>query len=247
MENSLKKYAYSEPPKPVFFAAVIVFFVLSLSAADSIGFVPDYIDGVPAQSEAVVVPDTTTPDAVALTDLPQLGDDMLMLDSEGHLLPPRGTGLVLVNTRAQNPVRITIGTIGLDLQIQNPSTKDVNALDALLSNGPARYVDSAKLGESGNMIIFAHSSHLPVIHNQMYKAFNRIPELSAGDTITLTGADGTRYLYSVNSVTKVDVNDNVSISLAKNSGTKLTLVTCDTLSGKSARFVLDADFIGTAN
>ncbi|MCE9541423.1 sortase [Candidatus Kaiserbacteria bacterium] len=248
MEKSSQNNAYSKPPKPVFIAAAIVFFFLALSAADSIGFVPDYIDGIPAHP-AVTDEDngTSAGEAVALTELPQLGDDMLMLDSEGRLLPPRGTGVAAVNAAAQFPARITIGAIDLDLKIQNPTTKDVDALDALLVNGPARYTDSAKLGEAGNMIIFAHSSHLPVIHNQMYKAFNRVPELVAGDTITLTGEDGTKYLYSVNSVKKVDVNDNVTISLARDGGTKLTLVTCDTLSGKSARFVLDADFIGTAN
>jgi sortase (surface protein transpeptidase) len=40
------------------------------------------------------------------------------------------------------------------------------------------------------------------------------------------------------------VNDNVELSLAPD-GKKLTLVTCDTLTGKSARYVLEATFIGT--
>ena len=94
------------------------------------------------------------------------------------------------------------------------------------------------------MIIFAHSSHLPVVHNQMYKAFNRVPELTQGDTITIVGDDGQKYLYSVTSVRKADVSD-ATIDLSPSHGTKLTLVTCDTLTGKSARFILEADFIGT--
>ena len=40
---------------------------------------------------------------------------------------------------------------------------------------------------------------------------------------------------------KIDTTIDLSVSL----GTKLTLVTCDTLTGKSARFVLTADFVGT--
>lgn len=238
MENTLPR-PIQPAPLPVFIAAVVVMFVLSLSAADSIGFVPDYIDGVPAQ---------TAPEeergAVALTDLPQLGDNFLTLDSEGRLIPPAYGAAASENSATQLPTRISIGAIGLDLPVQNPSTKDVDALFALLVKGPARYVDSARLGESGNVIIFGHSSNLPVVRNQMYKAFNRISELEAGDAITITGEDGTKYLYRVVSVVSADVNDDVKMSLAKDS-TKLTLVTCDTLSGKSKRFVLTADFIGT--
>lgn len=142
------------------------------------------------------------------------------------------------------PVRITIGSIGLDLTVQNPDTRDIGILDTLLQKGPARYVDSAKLGVSGNMIIFAHSSHLPIVHNKMFQAFNNIPELKAGDPITLTGADGKHYLYSVETVTKADVESGTTIDLSPTQGTKLTLITCDTLTGKSARYILEADFVG---
>jgi LPXTG-site transpeptidase (sortase) family protein len=147
-------------------------------------------------------------------------------------------------THTAKPVTIIIPSIDMSLPVQNPSTRDLSALDTLLQKGPARYVDSAKLGEKGNVIIFAHSSHLPVVHNQMYKAFNRVPELVQGDTITIVGDDGQKYLYSVNSVRKADVSD-ATIDLSPRIGTKLTLVTCDTLTSKSARFILDADFIGT--
>jgi LPXTG-site transpeptidase (sortase) family protein len=137
-----------------------------------------------------------------------------------------------------------IPAISLDLAVQNPDTRDIVALDELLKNGPARYVDSAKLGPAGNMIIFAHSSHLPVVHNQMYKAFNRIPELKSGDSISLTGDDGIEYLYSVVEVRKADATED-KIDLATDKGVRLTLVTCDTLTSKSSRFILTADLVGT--
>ncbi|MBV9159239.1 MAG: sortase [Candidatus Kaiserbacteria bacterium] len=237
MASSARTPDNTEPPKTVFLAAAVVFFVLSLSVADSIGFVPYYIDGTAPNS---------VDDSASLADLEQSSqDDLLMLDANGNLLPPRHVTASDTNAKTQLPVHITIGRVGVDLPVQNPSTTNVDALDALLVKGPARYIDSAKLGESGNMIIFAHSSHLPVVHNQMYKAFNQIPNMKPGDTIRLRGEDGTNYLYSVTSVRSADVNDNVSISLARDQGTKLTLVTCDTLTGKSARFILEADFIGT--
>lgn len=207
-----------KPPVPVFIATTIVIFFLSLSAADSIGFVPNYLD------------DSREHDpTLALYDLPMLGED-------------RTPSAVAPVTSL--PARIQIPAIDLDLAIQNPSTRNIEALDTLLKNGPARYVDSARLGETGNMIVFAHSSHLPVVHNLMYKAFNRVPELKAGDSITLIGDDNKSYLYVVRDVEKADAND-ATIDLSAKNGTRLTLVTCDTLTGKSARFVLTADFVGT--
>ena len=209
-----------KPPFGLFLASAIFIFFCTLSVADSVGFVPYYIDGsAPAHTTA------STDTSVALSHLPQLGENTTM------------------TTSTTLPARISIPAIDLDLPIQNPSTRSIDALDALLQSGPARYVDSAKLGERGNILIFAHSSHLPIVHNQMYRAFNKIPDLKPGDTITLTGADGKAYLYSVSSVTKADASDAI-IDLSKTQGTRLTLVTCDTLTGKSARFVLTADFVG---
>jgi LPXTG-site transpeptidase (sortase) family protein len=227
MNSRISRVSKQKPPKTVFLALTIVIFFSALSAADSVGFVPSYIDGSPAPSRV---------DSVSLSDLPQLGElstsDVGTREGAGQASP---AGVL--------PTHVTIDAIDLNLPIQNPDTRDIDTLDALLQKGPARYVDSAKLGQSGNVLIFAHSSHLPVVHNQMYKAFNKIPDLKAGDSITLTGADGKSYLYSVVEVKKADVND-ATIDLSPVSGTKLTLVTCDTLTGKSARFVLTADFVG---
>ena len=212
-----------KPPFAVFFATTIVLFVLVLSAADSVGFVPDYIDGTAGTHESL-----------AVSDLPMLGEEkepITQIVPEADLAPAR-------------PTRILIPAISMDLPVQNPSTRDLTALDTLLQKGPARYVDSAQLGVKGNVIIFAHSSHLPVVHNQMYRAFNRVPELEAGDTITIKGDDGISYMYSVTSVRKANVND-ATIDLSPSLGKKLTLVTCDTLTSKASRFILEADFVGT--
>lgn len=223
MENTGNPGSSQQPPAGVFMAATVLFFFLSLSAADSIGFVPYYIDGsTPAHAD------------VALDTLPELGEE-----SNGT-----ETNAPHIASAVTKPSRISIPAIGLDLPVSNPATRDIAALDVLLKKGPVRYVDSAKLGESGNMIIFAHSSNLPVVHNQMYRAFNDIPELKANDLITLTGEDGKDYLYSVLDVRTADVSDAV-IDLSPKQGTKLTLVTCDTLTGKSARFILEAEFVGS--
>jgi LPXTG-site transpeptidase (sortase) family protein len=224
------RHSIHKPPFAVFLATTVVIFFLILSAADSVGFVPNYIDGSTPLTANGTAPESgvsengvgASSDALALNQLPTLGEEIV--------------ATVL-------PTQIQIPSIDLDLKVQNPSTKDIGKLDELLKNGPARYVDSAKLGGRGNMIIFAHSSHLPIVHNQMYKAFNRVPELNSGDTITLTGDDGKHYLYAVDDVRKADAAEDI-IPLAVD-GTKLTLVTCDTLTSKSSRFILTATLVGT--
>jgi LPXTG-site transpeptidase (sortase) family protein len=219
-----QEHAAHKPPKRVFLAAFVVLFFCTLSAADSVGFVPCSFDGTCV----------THSDSIALSSLPMLG------------LPAQaGDTNTPVAVQTALPARIQIASAGIDLPVQNPGTRDVDALDALLTQGPARYVDSAKLGQDGNVLIFAHSSHLPIVHNQMFKAFNAIPDLKAGDNITIVGDDGKSYLYSVDSVAKADTQSGVSIDLSPTQGKKLTLVTCDTLTGKSARFILTATFVGT--
>lgn len=211
-----------KPPFGVFLATTVLIFFLTLSSAESVGLVPDYIDGTAP----------VTSNELPLSNLPTLGDEF-----------PAATSAIAETSIGVDPERILIPAIGMDLPIQNPDTRDIAALDALLESGPARYTDSAKLGESGNMIIFAHSSHLPIVHNKMFKAFNRVPELAAGDMVTLE-AGGKKYLYSVTSITKADASDT-KIDMTPELGTRLTLVTCDTLTGKSARYVLEASFVGS--
>lgn len=213
-----KPLTTEKPPFAVFVALTVFIFFCALSVADSIGFVPYYIDGTAPRS-------APTDPSLTLTELPPLGQP------------------TSANEAVALPTHMTIPAIDLDLPVQNPATRDIAALDVLLQSGPARYVDSAHLGERGNVLIFAHSSHLPIVHNQMFRAFNRIPELSAGDSITVTGDDGRSYVYRVTSVRKANADDEI-IDLSPSIGAKLTLVTCDTLTSKSSRFILEADLVG---
>jgi len=233
----------ARPPVTVFLAASVVIFFASLSAATTVGFVPYYIDGTEPPSRAHVS-EAPAPDTVALADLPQLGLEEIVRLAQGLTLAADALPEGAIALSSVEPTRIIISAIGMDLSVQNPETRDIATLDTLLQNGPARYVDSAKLGARGNVLIFAHSSNLPIVHNQMYKAFNRVPELTEGAVITLKGEDGESYLYRVRTVYKANAEDTL-IDLSSTQGGMLTLVTCDTLTSKSARFVLEADYIGT--
>lgn len=243
-------------PIGVYLATAVFVFFSSLSAADSVGFVPYYIDGTEPAPRAEVIADAPATDAPVVADasatdmpvdiprvgyalsldaLPQLGDQSVPEAPVAAAAPKEGTVL---------PVSISIPAIDLNLKVQNTQSRDDATLDAALEKGPVRYMDSAKLGGAGNMLIFAHSSHLPIVHNKMYQAFNRLPELAAGDSITIKGADGVSYLYQVTSVRKADATETM-IDLSPAQSAKLTLSTCDTLTSKTSRFVVEADFVGT--
>lgn len=140
------------------------------------------------------------------------------------------------------PSKIEIPAIGLTQSVSNPDTTDVEKLDQALLVGPARYPSSSKLGEAGNVIIFAHSSYLPIVNNKAYKAFDGIQKLKAGDRITVTGENHT-FVYAVQSVEKKSAIDD-SIPLTAD-GSMLTLATCDSFGTKSDRFVVTAKLIET--
>jgi len=228
--NNLQPPKLPEPPGSLFFATLIFIFIAILVVVSTADFIPNYLDrsGVPNSTISVAEP-APSRDVVPLSNLPQLGEESV-------------SSQAIQEVSAVLPKRIEIPAIKMDLSIQNPSTRDVEKLYNLLVSGPARYVDSAKLGEVGNMIVFGHSSRLPVVRNRMYKAFNDISELDAGDAITVTGENGDKYLYLVTTVRTADAEEDV-ISLSKDS-TRLTLVTCNVLKEKTSRFIVEADFIG---
>lgn len=152
-------------------------------------------------------------------------------------------------TPAQNtpeePVRIVAKKINLDATIVNPTSTDVAVLDQELTRGAVHYPTSALLGENGTVLLFGHSSYLPIVYHQYYKTFNGIQNLKTGDVVSVYSA-GKEYRYSVTGVRVADASDaNESIIELPNDAPHLTLVTCDSFATKSNRFVVTADFVGS--
>ncbi len=141
----------------------------------------------------------------------------------------------------ENPVKINIPAINLNATIANPTTTNIKALDRYLLKGAVRYPTSAKLGEIGNVVLFGHSSYLPIVYNQAYKTFNGIQKLSVGDTIKVH-SNGTTYVYSVKNVSKESAASDVGINLSVHSRV-LTLATCDSFGKKTDRFIVTANFV----
>lgn len=141
---------------------------------------------------------------------------------------------------AELPTRIEIPAINLSAIIENPTVTTVAVLDGGLLRGAVRYPTSASLGEVGNVVLFGHSSYLPVVGNPAYKTFNGIQKLVAGDVVTVYSS-GTAYTYRVRSMAKESAND-AAIPLDV-SGRVLTLATCNSFGAKTDRFVVTADFV----
>jgi LPXTG-site transpeptidase (sortase) family protein len=143
---------------------------------------------------------------------------------------------------AEEPTRIEIPKVGVKVSVANPTSTDVKVLDTALLKGAVRYPSSSNLGEAGNVIIFGHSSYLPVVHNPAFKAFDGIQDLSKDDEIMVYGTDRV-YIYAVDTVAKMDANA-AAIPLAVE-GKLLTLATCDSFGTKSSRFVVTAHLVGS--
>jgi LPXTG-site transpeptidase (sortase) family protein len=138
------------------------------------------------------------------------------------------------------PLKLEIPAINRVVSVANPTSTTITELDKELLHGAVRYPTSAKLGEEGNVVLFGHSSYLPVVGNEAYKTFNGIQKLVAGDEILVSSADRV-YVYRVRIVEKKNAKDD-GIPLAV-SGKVLTLSTCNSFGEKSDRFVVTADFV----
>jgi LPXTG-site transpeptidase (sortase) family protein len=140
------------------------------------------------------------------------------------------------------PVRIVVKTVDVDEVIILPQSTDVDVLDQYLLRGAVQYPNTQMLGVEDTVLLFGHSSYLPVVRNQAYKAFNGIQKLKTGEEISIYSAT-TEYRYKVQSVRVADASEDV-VELPDN-GKFLALVTCDSFGKKTNRFVVTANFVGS--
>lgn len=166
----------------------------------------------------------------------------ISLGSSPLVAAPSAAAKPVAATKKEFPQAIRIPAIGLSVDVMNPAKTDIATLDDALLAGAVRYPGSATLGAEGNVVIFGHSSYLPVVHNQAFKAFNGIEKLRIGDRITIEGTEKA-YLYAVEEVGSADAeSDAIPLSV---DGSLLTLSTCDSFGAKTDRFVVVARLIET--
>lgn len=162
--------------------------------------------------------------------------------AEDTTVPASALSASAVLAAPENAVRVEIPAIDLNVSIENPESTSVAILDDALTRGAVRYPTSAKLGEEGNVILFGHSSYLPIVNNSAFKAFNDIQKLKEGDRITVYG-EAQAYVYAVTSVASADAEE-AAIPLS-GEGHTLTLATCDSFGKKTDRFIVTADLVET--
>jgi LPXTG-site transpeptidase (sortase) family protein len=142
------------------------------------------------------------------------------------------------------PVRVVAKDVGLDVTVVNPTTTDVDQLDQELTKGAVHYPTSAALGVNGTVLLFGHSSYLPVVYHQYYKTFDGIQNLKTGQIVSVYSGT-TEYRYAVTGVRVADSTDNSDNQIPLYSDNKyLTLVTCDSFAAKSNRFIVTATYVG---
>ncbi len=162
--------------------------------------------------------------------------------SEQHASSDAVASTAVPHGQGMQPVRITIPDIKLNVSIANPDSADVEVLDEALLKGAVRYPTSGLLGEQGTVLLFGHSSYLPIVRNQAYKAFDDIQNLKPGQTISVYSATR-EYRYTVTGVREANVEAGDIVELPQD-GQYLTLVTCDSFKGKADRFIVTAKLAG---
>ena len=140
------------------------------------------------------------------------------------------------------PMKIIFDSLDREVTVLNPSSADVATLDAALLSGVVRHPDSADFENTGTMFLLGHSSHLPVVHNKNFQAFNDIEKLGWGDTIRVQSED-TEYVYRVDKVSEAKASD-AEVPLQFNTP-RITLVTCNSFGSKEDRYIVEAYLVDT--
>jgi len=141
--------------------------------------------------------------------------------------------------RLERPTRIVIPSANIDFDIVLPATTDISDLDQALSQGVVHYPGSGILGDTSNMLLFGHSSHLRHVRNPAYKALTGIDAVKPGDMIEVVGETSV-FRYIVESVRIADKDEElVTFSTGR---AELTISTCDTFGAKDDRYVIKAVF-----
>ncbi len=156
---------------------------------------------------------------------------------------PRPTQSGRIGSNVQNypieaPAHIEIPKVGVASVVLNPTDPAPAKLDLDLAKGAIQYPGSPNLGEQANVLLFGHSSYLPIVHNQAYRAFNEIQNLVAGDEIYVYGQ---KYVYIYKVLEEHKANSLATEIPLEATGYKLTLVTCDTFEAKTDRFIVTAE------
>ena len=138
------------------------------------------------------------------------------------------------------PSRIVIDEIRVDVVINNPQSRSIDVLDRSLNTGAVRYPSSGLLGDKTNMLLFGHSSFLPIVRNRNFKAFNNLEDLREGSRISIY-SETHKFIYEVTSVEEADAEN--ALVVFDSEKRELTLSTCNSFGDLNDRFVVRANLV----
>lgn len=218
------------PSIVLFGAATVASFTALVIFLTAINFYPE--------PEAVVAEEASVTEVTEVASVSEVEPTIELNQAPAAVASPE-THPASVNA----PVMVIIDALSIAVTVANPVSTDIAILDNALLNGAVKYPGSANVGEDDNMVIFGHSSYLPVVRNQAFKAFNGLQHLEEGNLIRVRSAT-VEEVYRVSNVRLAQATESEVISLA--TGEKmLTLVTCNTFGEKADRWVVTAEFVGT--
>jgi LPXTG-site transpeptidase (sortase) family protein len=178
--------------------------------------------------------------------IPESENNVHVTAATSHSRTPEGMSLLHDAVEAENadmtPRRVVVESVGIDTNVLTPTRTDITILDNALLEGAVLYPGSGDLGATSNLFIFGHSSHLAVVNNLNFKAFNNLERVKVGETIRVESSDVVN-VYKVTSVKKVKAED--AFVALSNDRKMLTLSTCNSFGAPSDRFVVEAEFSGS--
>ncbi|MEI6144209.1 MAG: sortase [Candidatus Berkelbacteria bacterium] len=146
------------------------------------------------------------------------------------------------NTTADNSgsEKIIIDKIGITAPIiNNVDGNNMQAYLTALEGGVAHLAKTALPGESGNSVIFGHSSYYKAKPGNYKTIFAKLNLLASGDTIKVT-RENKNYSYKI-SETKIVKPEDISVVSQDKSKKQLTLITCWPPKTTTSRMVIVAN------
>jgi sortase A len=159
---------------------------------------------------------------INIQEYDQLNEDT---DQADDMLAQEGKTNVSVKAFAM----LSVPCIDLKLPIMEGTTKQI--LD--ISGG--HMIDTAMPGKEGNCAVAAHRSYT------YGRFFNRLPEVTIGEVVTLTDKTGT-YKYKVFNIERV-LPAEVNVLNYNENDKILSMITCDPLKNPTHRLVVKAKLI----
>ncbi len=139
------------------------------------------------------------------------------------------------------PSKIIINNVSIEAPINfDQKVIDETSFQVALRDGVVHYPNTALPGETGNVVIFGHSSMVWWAKGSYKYVFAPLHDLQDENKIYIE-YKGTRYIYKVTNKKVVDP-DNVSV-LAQGKSKKLTLITCTPVGTSTSRLVIEAEQI----